>query len=243
MAIADNPVAGIPNTSLALTLITLLGGTVLIAVLPFTAPLIVGWKSNTGANKGRLGKGRPSALNYEEECRAKLAQVPECWQKAESAVLQLDDNHPLRTLLEKELSSVGWRLSMYPCVEPTQSGALTNGHISDYWRSLNRQVSQAVRELRRVNAPAEAGRESVGTQSSLPQMPRTADEAYFVLGVNSDVTDETLKRLIRALRQCWHPDLAQNTSEREYREARIRQINVANDLIAKHWQTLERIAS
>ena len=80
----------------------------------------------------------------------------------------------------------------------------------------------------------ESGVESLGGRSSLPQMPKTVHDAYFVLGVNSEVSGETLKRLVRALRQCWHPDLAQNTVDRDYREARIRQINVAFDLITKH---------
>ncbi len=227
----------------AFGVIVLFGGMALIAALPSAAPVAVSPKPRRGGSQGSKGTSPgSSARNVEQECRARLAEVADCWRRAEAAVLHLDTHHPLRTLLEKELSSIGWRLSMYPRLEPAKAGALTNGYTLDYWRQLNREVSRALRELRRVSATAEAGRASVGTQTSLPQMPQSLDEAYFVLGVNADVNDDTLKRLVRALRQCWHPDLAQNTTERDYREARIRQINVANDLISKQWQASDQSA-
>ena len=170
--------------------------------------------------------------DYEADCRAKLSTVGSLWHDAESSVMQLSVDHPLRKLLESELSVIGWRLSMYPRLDHVQQGAIAKSYSAEYWRLLYRELSRANRELNRISAVASAGRESMGGRSSGPQMPRTIDEAYFVLGVNADVNDETLKRLVRALRQCWHPDLAQNESDRNYRETRIRQINVANDIIA-----------
>jgi hypothetical protein len=208
-----------------------------ILAISLTVPLGFSRFFRTPVSSHRRSDAGSPARNFEKECRSKLAEVQDCWGVASAAVLQLDANHPLRALLEKELSSIGWRLSMYPRMEPAKAGALTNGHTKDYWRVLNSEITRALRELRRVRVTAEAGRESIGTQSSLPQMPKTIEDAYFVLGVNAEVTDDTLKRLVRALRQCWHPDLAQNEKEKDYREARIRQINVANDLISGRWQS------
>jgi len=240
--LAGGPLTGGPGTILAAVVLALLGAIALIVTLPSAAPVVMSANFDTGGAQGGQSRVPRKARNYEQECRTKLAQVSDCWRDAEAAVLNLDVNHPLRTLLEKELSSIAWRLSMYPRLDPAKGGAITQRYPIDYWRVLNREVSQAIRELRRVNATAEAGRDSVGTQSSLPQMPKTVKDAFFVLGINADVTDETLKRLVRALRQCWHPDLAQNTAERDYREARIRQINVANDLISERWKASDRAA-
>jgi hypothetical protein len=172
--------------------------------------------------------------NYEAECRAKLRAVVEHWRQAEGAVMQLDRTQPLRRLLENELSSIGWRLSMYPSLEAHAPGAIAKAYSAEYWRALHREISRARRELIRVCNVATAGRENLGSKNALPEMPKTIEEAYFVLGVHAGVSDETLKRLVRVLRQCWHPDLAQSETDRTYREARIRQINVANDLIENH---------
>ena len=64
-----------------------------------------------------------------------------------------------------------------------------------------------------------------------PRIPKSRDEACFILGANREADADTLQRLVRALRQCWHPDLAQTDQDRTYREARIKQINAAHDLI------------
>jgi DnaJ-domain-containing protein 1 len=55
--------------------------------------------------------------------------------------------------------------------------------------------------------------------------------AYAVLGANPEVDATTLKKLVDALRRAWHPDLARDETDRLKREERIKQINVAWDLI------------
>jgi len=173
-----------------------------------------------------------SDVDYAAESREKLQTAIRLWRDAEAAILELDAGQPLRTLLMNDLSRIGRQLSIHPELTTLAQGAVTVYYSVPYWRMLHREISRANRELLRICAVARAGVASFGGPSALPQMPKTVTEAYFALGVNSEVSEDTLKRLIRALRQCWHPDLAQNDSDREYREARIRQINVASDLIA-----------
>jgi DnaJ-class molecular chaperone len=62
-------------------------------------------------------------------------------------------------------------------------------------------------------------------------LPRTTSEAYEVLGVNAEVSAGVLKKIVDALRMSWHPDHARDESDRVLRESRIRQINIAWDII------------
>ena len=63
-------------------------------------------------------------------------------------------------------------------------------------------------------------------------------EAYDVLGVNADVSEDVVKKIVDALRMSWHPDHARDEEDRRAREERIRRINVAWDLI-----TSKRVAA
>ena len=63
------------------------------------------------------------------------------------------------------------------------------------------------------------------------ELPRDKQEAFEVLGANPEASEKILKRLVDALRATWHPDLASNDDDRELRDRRIMQINVAWDLI------------
>ena len=65
----------------------------------------------------------------------------------------------------------------------------------------------------------------------MTDLPRTTAEAYDVLGVNPDVSEDVLKKIVDALRMSWHPDHARDGGDRGEREVRIRQINVAWELI------------
>ncbi|MGE0699064.1 MAG: DnaJ domain-containing protein [Hyphomicrobiaceae bacterium] len=57
------------------------------------------------------------------------------------------------------------------------------------------------------------------------------EEAYDFLGVNPRASEPVVKKAVDALRQNWHPDLAADESDRRLREARIKRINAAWDLI------------
>jgi hypothetical protein len=63
------------------------------------------------------------------------------------------------------------------------------------------------------------------------KMPATVEEALEVLGASPDAAILVIKKIVDGLRQSWHPDLAKSDADRLYREQRLRQINVAWDLI------------
>jgi hypothetical protein len=182
-----------------------------------------------------IARKRPAAVVQpvadEQRCRLLLQNASLLWKNAEASVFQLDPGLPLRTLLFDDLKLIARRLAANPVVQAIGQGALTTGHPDAYWRTLGQGLTRTVRDLQRICAVAEAARASFGDVSNEPRLPRTMEEAYFVLGANPGADNDTLQRLVRALRQCWHPDLAQSDDDRRYREARIRQINVANDII------------
>jgi hypothetical protein len=66
------------------------------------------------------------------------------------------------------------------------------------------------------------------------EVPRTRSDALRVLGmgVTADANLAAIKKIVDGLRQTWHPDLAHDPSEREVREQRMKQINVAWDILA-----------
>ena len=211
----------------------------LFALLPLFASLVVSAVKSVSSHMRARAPATRSApassvrLNFEQECRNQLDSAVNLWRTAESAIFELDSEHPLRTLLLNDLRVIGRRLSMRPALSAVHDGAIALNLTPHYWRILHRDIASAVRELKRICSVATAASVSIGGQNSAPRFPKDLREAYFVLGVNPDVSEDTLKRLVRALRQCWHPDVAQNDGDRSYREARIRQINVANDLIMK----------
>jgi hypothetical protein len=87
-------------------------------------------------------------------------------------------------------------------------------------------------------APVAAGPQVPNAQSGgaepalgdLP-VPATYAEALNVLGASPDASIAAIKKIVDGLRQSWHPDLARSEADRIYRERRLRQINVAWDLV------------
>ena len=63
-------------------------------------------------------------------------------------------------------------------------------------------------------------------------MPQSVQEAYQMLGINDDAAPNVAKKLVDALRMSWHPDLAHDASDRLLREDRIKQINIAAEMIS-----------
>jgi preprotein translocase subunit Sec63 len=88
-----------------------------------------------------------------------------------------------------------------------------------------------VRELERIGRIVDSAAVSLSGARPAGSMPRTTSEAYDVLGVNPDVSEGVLKKIVGALRMSWHPDHARSDEDRRVREDRIRRINIAWDLI------------
>jgi DnaJ-class molecular chaperone len=83
----------------------------------------------------------------------------------------------------------------------------------------------------RIIGIAEAARTSFSVHPAALEVITTRLEAYAFLGVNANASEAVLKKAVNALRECWHPDLATDEEDRRLREIRIKQINVAWDLI------------
>ncbi len=63
-------------------------------------------------------------------------------------------------------------------------------------------------------------------------LPKSRAEALRMLGAAPDAGKDTLKRLVKRLRQTWHPDRAKHEDDRRMREIRLKQINVAWDILS-----------
>jgi hypothetical protein len=64
-------------------------------------------------------------------------------------------------------------------------------------------------------------------------MPSTREEALALLGLSAGATDAAIRKVIEALRQSWHPDLAASEADRAAREERIKAINVAAGILVR----------
>lgn len=141
-------------------------------------------------------------------------------------VEQLKGGGPLREVLLGELDQVRQRLET---VEETAAESQEEElRAAPVYRAL-------VRELERIRRIADGAAASLARTPGETAMPATRSEAFAVLGVNPDVSDGVLKKIVDGLRMSWHPDHARDEDDRRTRETRIRQINIAWDLItARH---------
>lgn len=62
-------------------------------------------------------------------------------------------------------------------------------------------------------------------------LPSTLSEALDVLGASPETGAEMLKTLVKSLRRTWHPDLASHEEDRRARERKLKQVNVAWDIV------------
>lgn len=154
------------------------------------------------------------------------AAVKALLQQTEEVVAALKGGGPLREVLRSELKLVRQALKNVEAAardsseEDDQSAARSAAH----YRAL-------VRELERIRRIAESAAASLSSARPAGSLPRTTSEAYAVLGVNPDVSASVLKKIVDALRMSWHPDHARDDDDRKVREDRMRQINIAWELI------------
>lgn len=143
-------------------------------------------------------------------------------QQTETAARQLKGAGPLREVLQGELNHVRERL--------TNLEKLTaKGDVAPEKSAL--QFRALVRDLERIRRIVDSAVASLSRSRKATTLPRTTSEAYEVLGVNAEVSAGVLKKIVDALRMSWHPDLARDDDDRLLREDRMRQINIAWELI------------
>jgi hypothetical protein len=230
VARADDPVRG--QVVLLAAGATVLLGLSLLESLLFAIVQTAARSPRQLAARPVTAASRPlTETEYQARCQQLFQTITTLWARAEIAVFDLDDELPLRNLLFKEMKQISQRLALDPNLRMSTSGAITAGHGLSYWKSLSQRLNQSARDLNRIGAVAEAAGVGFGGRNSEARIPKTRDEACFILGANREAEPETLQRLVKALRQCWHPDLAQTEPDRRQREARLKQINAAHDLI------------
>ena len=138
---------------------------------------------------------------------------------------QLPAAMPLRQVLARELHIAAQRFAALVGEQPEGAEAE---------RRNRSRLQVVVRDLNRLGEIVAGAHSSLGGQALVPAEPpepRDKAEAYALLGVDPHVDERILKKLVEALRQSWHPDLARDDADRQRRENRIKQINVAWDLI------------
>ena len=158
------------------------------------------------------GEGLASAISA---VRARIVETG-------SELAALPDDLLLRDVLQSELANAERRLT-----------ALERDR-----RRLPAQKTAAVlralmRDLDRIGRIARSASQAPGahTTKAAGDLPRSIGEAYRLLGLNANAPAEVAKRLVDALRMNWHPDHASDETDRQRREARIKQINAAWDIV------------
>ena len=84
-------------------------------------------------------------------------------------------------------------------------------------------------DLIRLKDITDGARRLLTSRSMSEELPRNRQEAFEVVAANPEASEKILKRLEDALRPTWYPDLASNDDDRELRDRRTKQINVAWD--------------
>jgi len=188
---------------------------------------LVGRKSVTfdpGVTTGRELQSSPQV--EAEACRELMMQITTELMRASGAVNSLQEVPALQSALHRELNSIRQSSGFAP-----QSAG--NAAEKKDWHRIKLQLIMSLRETRRISEIAAAARVSFSSLPAALQDVTTRLEAYAFLGVNATSSEAVLKKTVDALRLCWHPDFATDEEDRRQREMRIKQINVAWDLISR----------
>lgn len=135
----------------------------------------------------------------------------------------------LRDVVSDELRSIE---------DTLRSAALTHACAAKDWAYVRTCAVQILTDLERVRRVAQSANETVAASGASfdASMPSDRNEALAVLGVNAEASEKVVKKIVDAMRQTWHPDLAKNDADRRAREERIKQINSAWDLVRRRAQ-------
>lgn len=128
----------------------------------------------------------------------------------------------LREVLIADLATIADRLD-----GPELAAALSEGRLD----LVHPVYAQAILDLERVRTLARIEHQRMLEVAEPSGLPATFEEACEFLGVNPRASHSIVKKVVDALRQNWHPDLAGDETDRAAREERIKRINAAWDLI------------
>ena len=140
----------------------------------------------------------------------------------ETRIACLTNAGPLVDVLSQEIIQLQQRLAALTAT--ASESAEQAGKASPAFRNL-------MRDIERVRRIADSAAVSMGAGRSASRIPVTRSEAFELLGLNPDAPVGTLKKVADGLRMSWHPDHARDSTDLAEREARIKAINAAVDLI------------
>jgi hypothetical protein len=145
---------------------------------------------------------------------------------------QMPDTNPLRDVVADELAAIDATL---------RAPDLANAYVAEDWAKLRQCAVQALTDLERIRRIVQGAKETAAVAGpaapvSLAErlghpVPTTREEALAVLGVNAEASEKVIKKIVDAMRQTWHPDLARDEADRRAREERMKQINIAWDIL------------
>ncbi len=176
---------------------------------------------------GCLATLRPQRASHSDDALSQSMPIVEArLAETDLLVATLPDGLLLRDVLQGEIDRVRARAKdaekNLRRRAPDQSAAI--------FRTLLRELDRISRIARSaINAPGE--RSEHADDHHAGPMPRTRHDAYRLLGLNADAPPAVAKKLVDALRMTWHPDYARDEADRRRREARMKQINAAWDMI------------
>ena len=164
---------------------------------------------------GRAALGDENTANAFLMAHARLAET-------ELSIAMLSPDLLLREVLNSELARARDRLS-----------AIETGKAKRTADQMAANIRALLREFDRISRIAQSATQETahGFRSNEEAVPRSIVEAYQVLGLNSNAAPDVAKKLVDALRMSWHPDHAEDESDRRRRESRMKQINAAWDIV------------
>jgi hypothetical protein len=225
---AERSVAGLLMTVLASGLLVIVVALVILGLTMWWKPA---WFRLHPSSSGIVrvvyepaDEPEPDADALAEACREMMKQIAAELVNAMSAVNSLKGVPALQTALHAELESIRRSLGFTPQFRGRA------GEKKD-WKQIRSQLVLSLQGTQRIIGIAEAARTSFSVHPAALEVITTRLEAYAFLGVNANASETVLKKAVNALRECWHPDLATDEEDRRLREIRIKQINVAWDLI------------
>jgi hypothetical protein len=129
----------------------------------------------------------------------------------------------VRDVLIADLSVIAARLEGSELAEAYEAGRV---------ESAKAIYTQAILDLERARTLSRIEHErALQVVKGQGRSPATVEEACDFLGINPRASEAVVKKVVDALRQNWHPDLASDEADRRVREERIKAINAAWDLI------------
>ena len=199
------------------------------SIMPYRVEPDVGRRSASPSSSSVMLRPSTMLTPQDERMCTELCKTSHTMLKQiESSVDSLNGVAPLRRVLQKEMRHLEQFLSAVMTAQPSEV---------EEWRRMRNRLQRIVKELHRLKEIVDGAQRSLsGAGFARREPPRDRYEAYELLGVNADVSPKTLKKLVDALRACWHPDLAKDEADRVVREERMKRINIAWDILAEKRQ-------